>query len=133
MLYVIKITLRYIHNNVLISDCSFAITTNEELSIQRLALSIAHQNDSDVITAATVFNSSDIYKLTDAVIVHRDHAQSVNTINESFCHISSLEVYRGRQKAIEIAHSGFYLSHRGTIVVITQLEVMRCFYNIMLS
>ena len=69
-------------------------------------------------TAATVFNSSDIYKLTDAVVVHREHAQSVNTVNETFCHISSLEVYRGRQKAIEIAPSGFSLSHSGTIVVI---------------
>ena len=107
----------------MISDCSFAITTNEEeLSTQRLALSISHQNDSDVITVATVFNLSDIYKLTDAVVVHREHAQSVNTINTSFCHISSLEVYRGRNTAIEIAPSGFSFGHRGTIVVITQLK-----------
>ena len=75
-----------------------------------------------MITAATFFNSSDIYKLTDAVVVHREHVQSVNTINTSFCHISSLEVYRGRNKAIEIDPSGFSFGQSGTIVVITQLK-----------
>ena len=98
----------------MISDCSFAITTNEEgLYTLRLALSIAHQNDTDVITAATFFNSSSKYKLTDVVVVHRDQL-----INISFCHISSLEVYQGRQQVIIITHNGFSLSQRGTIEVI---------------
>ena len=98
----------------MISGCSFAIATHEEgLSNRRLSLSFAHQNDTDMTTAATFFNSS---KLTDAVVVHRE--QPVSTVNTSFCHISTLEVYRGRQQAIKIKHNGFSLSHSGPIVVI---------------
>ena len=39
------------------------------------------------------------------------------TVNSSFCNISSLEVYRGRQQAIEISHQGFSLSDNGSIEV----------------
>ena len=39
------------------------------------------------------------------------------TVNSSFCNISSLEVYRGRQQAIEISHLGFSLSDNGSIEV----------------
>ena len=38
-------------------------------------------------------------------------------VNSSFCHIASLEVFRGRNQAIEIDHSGFLLSDNGTIEV----------------
>ena len=37
--------------------------------------------------------------------------------NSSFCNISSLEVYRGRQQAIEISHQGFSLSSNSNIEV----------------
>ena len=39
------------------------------------------------------------------------------TVNGSFCTISSLEVYRGREQATEISHQGFSLSHNGSIEV----------------
>ena len=39
------------------------------------------------------------------------------TLNSSFCQISSLEVYRGREQAIEISQQGFSLSENGTIQV----------------
>ena len=39
------------------------------------------------------------------------------TVNGSFCTISSLEVYRGREQAIEISHQGFSLSYNGSIEV----------------
>ena len=39
------------------------------------------------------------------------------TVNSSFCIISSLEVYRGREQATEISHQGFFLSHNGSIEV----------------
>ena len=39
------------------------------------------------------------------------------TVNSSFCSISSLEVYRGRQQAIEISHQGFSLGDSGSIEV----------------
>ena len=39
------------------------------------------------------------------------------TVNSSFCQISSLEVYRGRDQAIEISHQGFSLGDNGSIQV----------------
>ena len=38
-------------------------------------------------------------------------------VNSSFCHIASLEVYRGREQAIEINHHGFTLNTSGAIEV----------------
>ena len=38
-------------------------------------------------------------------------------VNGSFCHIASLEVYRGREQAINISYDGFSLSDNGTIEV----------------
>ena len=38
-------------------------------------------------------------------------------VNSSFCNISSLEVYRGREQAFEISHQGFTLSFNGSIEV----------------
>ena len=40
-------------------------------------------------------------------------------VNSSLCHISSLEVYRGRQQAIGISNNGFSLSENGSIEVHT--------------
>jgi hypothetical protein len=39
------------------------------------------------------------------------------TVNSSYCNISSLEVYRGREQAIEISHQGFSLGDNGSIEV----------------
>ena len=39
------------------------------------------------------------------------------TVNSSFCDISSLEVYRGREQAIEISRRGFFLGDNGSIEV----------------
>jgi hypothetical protein len=39
------------------------------------------------------------------------------TVKSSYCQISSLEVYRGRQQAIEISHQGFSLDDNGSIEV----------------
>ena len=38
-------------------------------------------------------------------------------VNSSFCHITSLEVYRGRKQAINISYDGFFLTDSGTIEV----------------
>ena len=43
-------------------------------------------------------------------------------VNSSFCNISSLEVYRGREEAIEISHEGFSLNKNGNI----EVEVIIC-------
>ena len=39
------------------------------------------------------------------------------SVNSSFCIISSLEVYRGREQAIEISHEGFSLNDSGSVEV----------------
>ena len=39
------------------------------------------------------------------------------TLNSGFCQISSLEVHRGREQAIEISHQGFSLGNSGSIEV----------------
>ena len=39
------------------------------------------------------------------------------TANSSFCNISSLEMYRGRQQVIEVSHQGFSLGDDGSIEV----------------
>ena len=38
-------------------------------------------------------------------------------VNSSYCHISSLAVYRGRDRVIEISHQGFLLRDNGSIEV----------------
>ena len=38
-------------------------------------------------------------------------------VNSSVCNISSLEVYRGREQAIEISHEGFSLNGNGSVEV----------------
>ena len=38
-------------------------------------------------------------------------------VNSSLCQISSLEVYRGRDQAIDISNQGFSLSEKGNIKV----------------
>ena len=96
------------------SDCNFIITaTEEESSTHRLALIINYQNDIEMITVATPINS-EASNLTDAVVYHRPTGQPVNS---AFCHITSLEVYRGRNEAVKISHGGFHLNQRGAIEV----------------
>ena len=94
------------------SDCNFIITTiEEESSIHKLALIINYDTDSEMIVAATQDNSEN---LTDAIVYHRPTGQPVNS---AFCHIISLEVYRGRNEATRISHGGFHLNQRGAIEV----------------
>ena len=96
------------------SDCNFTIiATKEDSSTHRLVLKIKYQNDTEMITAATPF-SFDTSNLTDAVVYHRPTGQPVKS---AFCQISSLEVYRGKNKAIKIRHNGFHLNQRGAIEV----------------
>ena len=99
------------------TDCSLAITASEEPLIYRLIISIQlytqQSNNSVESTAAHTLSSQ--YTITDAVVIHE---QNLMKVNSSFCHIASLEVYRGREQAIEISHQGFTLSYGGTIEVL---------------
>ena len=53
-------------------------------------------------------------QIADAVVTFRNREEQVNG---SICNISSLEVYRGREQAIEINYRGFSLTENGTIKV----------------
>ena len=66
-----------------------------------------------MITAATPF-TSEASNLTDAVVYHRSTGQPVRS---AFCHITSLEVYRGRDEATKVSHGGFHLNQGGAIEV----------------
>ena len=93
------------------TGCNFAITASEEPSAYRLAIYISDLHQAEFITATTP--NLQFYNLTDAVVVYEEEQ-----VNSSVCNISSLEVYRGRKKAIEISHNGFSLSERATIEVL---------------
>ena len=53
-------------------------------------------------------------QIANAVVTFRNREEQVNG---SICNISSLEVYRGREQAIEIDYRGFSLTENGTIKV----------------
>ena len=68
-------------------------------------------------SAAAVVNSSN--EIDDVLIVTNEpHDQCCSQpVTSSSCQIAALEVYRGREQAIEIRHGGFSLSDRGTVEV----------------
>ena len=68
------------------------------------------------VTATTARTLTMNYNIVDAVVALRGSAENTR-LNSSTCQISSLEVYRGRELAIEISHQGFSLSDIGTIQV----------------
>lgn len=53
----------------------------------------------------------------DEYVVLFEFNETHQSVNSSFCEISSLEVYRGRQHAIVISHEGFSLNDSGSIEV----------------
>ena len=90
--------------------CSFVITPFGEIGLtQRLLLRIEITGTS---TTAQTLKTND--GIVDAIVTFRSREEQVNG---SLCQISSLEVYRGRDQAIEISHQGFSLSDNGTIEV----------------
>ena len=64
------------------------------------------------LTIAETINTNN--EVVNAAIAVRSTTEQVNS---SICHISSLEVYRGREQAIEINYTGFSISGSGTIEV----------------
>jgi hypothetical protein len=67
-----------------------------------------------IIAQTTKMN---INNVVDAVVALRGTAEHTQLNSSSACQIFSLEVYRGREQAIEISHQGFSLSDNGTIQV----------------
>ena len=97
------------------TECSFVVTPNGDFNTSRLFLNI---NITMAVTATTLtaqtLTMNDI--IVGAMVALRGTAEHLQ-LNSSTCQISSLEVYRGREQAIEISRQGFSLSDNGTIQV----------------
>ena len=86
--------------------CRFAISSRQDLSSYQITLFI---NDQEQFQSSVV------------VATYEPHGQCCSrVVNNSLCHISSLEVYRGRQQAIQISHDGLSLTEDGAINVCFQ-------------
>ena len=100
------------------AGCKFTIASAESKTPQdSIAVNFLESqqiNNTVTLLTATGRNSSSI-----AVITYKVHQQGVNS-----CHIDSLEVYRGRKKAIEISHDGFSINKDGSIQVMPILICM---------
>ena len=88
-------------------ECLFAISPQQTPNITKLLLLI--ENGSSMAVT-----SADRIPRANASVVFNDTAKHVNG---SYCNIVSLEVYRGREQAIEISYNGLSLSDTGTIEV----------------
>ena len=86
-------------------ECSFAITATGEPYQPILTINAMNRSRLQIIHGTETQNVT--------VIVTSTKKQ----VNNSVCRISSLEVYRGREQAIEIGHDGFSLGNSGTIEV----------------
>ena len=73
-------------------------------------------------TATTARTLTMNNNVADAVVALRGTAEHTQ-LSSSTCQISSLEVYRGREQAIEISHQGFSLSENGNIKVLQLLQL----------
>ena len=82
-----------------------------ELNTSRLVLNIRMD---DTVTSGETINLNS--QITTAMVVQQSTQKQ---INGPTCHISSLEVYRGREanSAYQIRQDGFSLSTNGTIEV----------------
>ena len=90
----------YIHNVI---GCSFAVIPTRSSNL-----------------IAVVVLDSRTPNITYLISVDDKHASERFNYSSS-CHIASLEVYRGRDQAIGISHSGFSLSDNGAIQVLQNL------------
>ena len=93
------------------AECCFIITPNGELITSRLFLNIEMEGTATTAQTLTMNNI-----VADGLVALRGTAEHAQ-LNTSTCQISGLEVYRGREQAIEISHQGFSLSDNGSIEV----------------
>ena len=83
-----------------------------EVNTAQLFLIIEMIGTSTIAQTTLVNMNVDI--LINAIVALRSREEHVDG---SVCQVSSLEVYRGRQRAIEISHQGFFLNGNGSIEV----------------
>ena len=94
------------------TGCKFTIASAGSITPQDTTAVYmeTHQNTTVTLTTAGT-NSPSV-----AVITYRAHHGEVNSSLD--CQVGSLEVYRERQKVIEISHDGFSINMNGSIEVI---------------
>jgi hypothetical protein len=95
------------HLHTYFTECPFAITPTGEPHELRLTVNTVEENS----RLQTISGNN---QAADAAIITKSTNES---LNNSVCGISSLEVYRGREKAIEVNHTGFVLGNFDTFEV----------------
>ena len=98
--------MRFIILNIII-ECMVAVVPINSASLIPTAAAIDSQH-------SAIITIDDSFKKHVLILGFNGTNQSVNG---SFCNISSLEVYRGREQAIEISHRGFFIGDNGSIKV----------------
>ena len=99
------------------SGCSDAIVPTSSLHLTTIAV---FDPTSTIIYLSTGAENGDTYEMFKI-------NETDQLVNSSLCQISSLEVYRGRDRAIEISHQGFSLGENGSIkVLIFHAVCMTC-------
>ena len=98
--------------NIVVACSSAIIPAGSTLSKNSTAVldfpSISHDSITTLMVADLEAN------VKDAIFIVSETNQSVSS---SFCNISGLEVFRGREQAIEISYEGFILNDKGQITV----------------
>ena len=90
------------HSDAIVPTQSLNSTTIAQQLLGSPALNITY-----LLVPDSTTNNSAIFKFNEVD----------QLVNSSHCSISSLEVYRGREEAIEIGHDGFSLSNNSNIEV----------------
>ena len=109
--YVISLY-RNLINLIITSGCGHATVPAQSQRLITIAyLFISRLNITNLLVADNTTNNNATFKFS----------ETNQPVNSSLCNISSLEVYRGREQAIEISHDGFSLSNSGSIEVIIEL------------
>ena len=105
------------------AGCKFTIASDEPITLQdRVAVDfLENQQTNNMVTLLTAVGTNS------SSIADKVHQQGVNS-----CHIDSLEVYRGRKKAIEISHDGLSINKNGSIQVMLTLMLNVNYDNVLL-
>ena len=93
------------------AGCSEAIIPTSSLHLTTILLSVLDRSSANVTHLLTGAANGTTY------IETFKFNETSQLVNSSLCDISSLEVYRGRDQAIEISYQGFSLSDNGSIKV----------------
>ena len=91
--------------------CTFAVTPTRQSTFLVSLVNKITESQHSAITNVMGTNNFIEY------VVSFGFNETNQPVNSSFCDISSLEVYRGREQAIEISHQGFFINDSGSIEV----------------